>query len=518
MRVSGLSSGIDYESIITKMMDAQRVPVDRLKQQQQLLEWKRDDYRALNSKILEFKNLSFDMKLPSVYGSKKATSSDENSVAATGSSTSGVGQYSIEVKKLAKAASFNTGQLGATTGGTTKLSDIGWDLGDDEVATIEINGAASSVTITKDTTINDLVSAINKKSTTSGVKVTYDATMDRMFFNSTKVGANSEIKLEIKNADGAAASQDLTNLLKMTGGTADGVMSSGAVTPTTGGFSVKGVNAEVVFNGGITQQYESNTFTIAGINFTAKNETTGAVQINVSQDIDSVVDKIKNYVEKYNALIDEVNKETSEKVQRNYKPLTDAQREEMSDEDIKRWEEKARSGMLSRDSLLNDGLTKFRRAFSDTVGGLPADQLKTLSEIGISSTNIVGSSISGSYLDKGKLYIDEDKLRKAITENPDQVAALFTKDDAATSGDGVAVKLYDQASALVKQITDKAGTVGSADSSHLIGKDNQRLSEQIALLEIRMIEMENRYYKQFTAMENYINKMNSQGSWLSQQL
>ncbi len=144
-------------------------------------------------------------------------------------------------------------------------------------------------------------------------------------------------------------------------------------------------------------------------------------------------------------------------------------------------------------------------------------QLKSLAEIGISNINIKSSTITGSYADRGKLYIDETKLKQALTDNPDEVMALFTTNGATESTDGIATRLYDKASALFNQITEKAGATASVETTYLMGKENIRLTKQLSNLAERLDDLESRYYKQFTAMETYLSQMNSQSGWLSQQ-
>ncbi|MGM0884183.1 MAG: flagellar filament capping protein FliD [Bacillota bacterium] len=595
MRISGLASGLDTDELVKQLMNAQRIPMDKLSQKKQLLEWKRDDYRTLNNKILDFRNAAFDMKLQAGYMAKKVTSSQESIVSVTGSASANEGQYTLNIEKLARAASLTSGDLTGAASSTKTIGSLG--LVSDTQLKITGEKGVKSIDIRTGDTIEQLVTAINNESASTGIKASYDSTMDRLFFTSSKSGETSKINLELVNGesinnilgievkDGAqnfASDSSLVNgalvgsaivtvnydnndyNFNVTNTTSVGDLidqmnndlngaginvylnSSGqlsiynrdttktvlysddqgnsvvnalglnAMTVNNSITSVTGNNAKVLFNG-IEAEYESNTFSIVGMTFTAKQASSTTVDIGVSQDVDTVVGTIKTFVEKYNSLLDEVNKEVLEKRDRDYQPLTAAQREEMDEDEIKKWEERARSGMLSTDGMLTNGLNSLRRALSDSVSGLPAGQLKSLAEIGISNSNVSGSSITGSYADRGKLYIDETKLKKALTENPDEVMALFTTNAATESGDGIATRLYDKAAALFKQITDKAGTSTSIESNFLIGKENQRLSEQMSRLAERLEDLETRYYKQFTAMETYINQINSQSAWLSQQ-
>ncbi|MBD2868417.1 flagellar filament capping protein FliD [Paenibacillus arenilitoris] len=594
MRISGLASGLDTDTIIKDLMNAQRIPLDKMTQKKQLLEWKRDDYRTLNNKILEFRNAAFDMKLQSGYLAKKVSSSQENIVSVSGTPNASEGQYSIRVDQLAATAGFNTGNLSGDAGGSKTL-DLKLGLTGNSTLTLTGDKGSANIAIKTTDTIDQLVKAVNDQSNVTGIKATYDSTMDRLFFVSAKTGQASKIDMKIVN-DGTATNMDLNAALNMssrtiTGGAiatpisadnqtftmkVDGTdynfsvtnattieelvdqmnesltdtgitaslsngqlvlensllkpvafsdSNSGAVVTNLGlqsaltastQINVTGTNAKVLFNG-IASEYESNNFSIAGMTFDAKQVSADTVTVGVLQDVDAVVENIKKFVEKYNSLIDEINKETLEKRNRDFQPLTQAQKDEMEEDDIKRWEEKAKSGMLANDQLLSSGVYSLRRILSDTVNGLPVGQLKSLAEIGISNANVSGSTVSGAYSDRGKLYIDETKLKKAITENPDEVMTLFTTDGSTESTDGIATRLYDKAAALFNQITDRAGTATSIESNYELGKESQRISKQMAALTDRLTDLETRYYKQFTAMETFINQMNSQSSWLAQQ-
>lgn len=500
MRVSGLASGMDTDEIIKKLMAANRIPMEKLTQKKQLLEWKRDDYRSLNTKVLDLKNAAFEMKLQSGYKTQKATTSNENAVSVTASTLANAGQYSIKVEELATSASMTSGKLADGTTGATLLGGLG--LSGNETLSVTGNGVTETINVTQGMTLGQLVTEVNSKSNTTGLKATYDATVNRLFFTTDKTGSN-EIKLELSNNNPGA---ELADILKIgTGNTA----------------SAAGTDAKVYINGSATADtFATNTFSVAGLSFTVKETTAAAVNVNVTKDVDSVVEKIKKFVEKYNTLIDDVNKELVEKRNRSFLPLTAEQREEMDEDEIKNWEEKAKSGMLKSDSLLTSGLSSLRSALAESVEGLPANQLNSLAAIGISTANVSGASVSGSYLDQGKLYINETKLKEALENKPDEVMALFTTDGGIANeskDDGIATRLYDKASALITQITDKAGTLNTLEDKYAIGTETKRLNEDIKRMTSRLQDMEDRYYKQFSAMESYINKMNSQGSWLSQQ-
>ncbi|HZW67911.1 MAG TPA: flagellar cap protein FliD N-terminal domain-containing protein, partial [Pseudogracilibacillus sp.] len=109
MRVGGIVSGMDIEAMVNKLMEAERMPLDRLKQQQTQLEWKRDAFRDINSKLLDLDNMMLDMKMTTTYNPKTATSSQANAITATAGTSVSNGSYDIEVKELATRA-MNVGR------------------------------------------------------------------------------------------------------------------------------------------------------------------------------------------------------------------------------------------------------------------------------------------------------------------------------------------------------------------------------------------------------------------------
>src|SRR5699024_338128 len=114
MRVGGIASGMDVEAMVNKLMEAERIPLQKLQQQQTTLEWKRDAFRDVNSTLLELDNIVRDMKYSKFYKSKAATSSNEGAVTATAGANAPEGTYKIDVKNLATSAmNVSTGKVAA---------------------------------------------------------------------------------------------------------------------------------------------------------------------------------------------------------------------------------------------------------------------------------------------------------------------------------------------------------------------------------------------------------------------
>ena len=234
------------------------------------------------------------------------------------------------------------------------------------------------------------------------------------------------------------------------------------------------------------------------------------------------MNSIKTFVDKYNELIDLVTTSTSTKRNRDYSPLTDDEKEAMTDSQIEKWEAKAREGTLFSDSLLQGLTSSLRNSINTEVKGMGS--LNLLADIGI--------KVMDGYKNNGKLEIDEKKLNNALTNNFEEVKKLFTKTsstEATTAKDlstrrseqGFAERLYEeidsQMQKLMKKMGSSTGTAETIDQS-VIGKQLKIFKEQEDRLTSRLTDIENRYYKRFTAMETAIQKLNSQGSWLSQQL
>lgn len=237
--------------------------------------------------------------------------------------------------------------------------------------------------------------------------------------------------------------------------------------------------------------------------------------MTASTDTDYMVTKIKEFVDTYNGLVESMNSALKETTYRDYQPLTDEQKEEMSEDEIKKWEQKAKSGLLRSDSILSEGINGMRSSFMAAVGGLGDSQFNSLAKIGITTTK--------TYTDGGKLEIDEDKLLAAIENNPEQIVQLFTNsgtqdtvDGQSSDSRGIVDRLRNELSKMESKIVKKAGKTTSTESSYTIGKSIIDIDKRIETLNDKLEMIEARYWKQFTAMETAINKANSQSSLFTQ--
>jgi len=497
LRISGLASGMDIDQMVSELMRAHRMRVDKSYQQRQILEWQREDYRTINSRLLALRNAVLDMKLQGTFMAKSAFSSNSNVLTATAGSNAAAGEYSITVHSLAAGVTkSSTEALAASRNedGSVKTLEEQFGLTGEVTFTLQgnVNGEVKEQAFTFDAAsqnIHEVVAQVNKVGI--GITAGYDSNLERLFLMTTSTGEQAEIHVKADEQD------FLTSHLKLD--VKVGEDESNAY---------RGTDAVVDFNDAVGLKFSSNQFTIGGITVNLKEAGGQTVRVAVSHDVDAVVEKIKAFVETYNSTLESITGELYEQRYRDYLPLTDEQKKEMSDREIELWEEKARSGMLRGDQILNSIYSNIRSVTMAPVEGL-SGKYTSLSSIGITT---------GHYTERGKLHINETRLREALTSDLEGVMNLFTQGGEGTGQSGVAVKLYDAVNNAMSRITDKAGSSTALFDDSVLGRDIARLNESISLAEERLLRLEERYYRQFTAMEQAINRMNQQSMWLTQML
>ncbi len=481
------------------MMDAEKQPLNKLNQQKQTLEWKRDAYREVNTQIADMYSTTFNNMLMSTNWNKKTVTSSDSSVSAVAVSAEQNISTSMSVQQLATPTTYkSSGAINFTSGQSQTLKFNVTNPG--ETKPTEVN-----VTIAATDTIDDVISKLNS----SGLGVTAlkekisNGTdyVDTIAFTSNKTGEGFTL----------AAGDDATKsfLKDQLGFDVDD-----ATNELTA--NAEGKNAKFTFNG-LEMTKTSNNFTINGIKYTLNSVTDSnkTVTINSTTDTDGIFNNIKDFVDKYNTLIKSANEKVTESKYRDYKPLTDEQREAMTDKQIEQWEAKAKSGLLRSDSTLQNGLAEMRLDLYSTV---TIDGKKyQLADFGIET--------SDSYTDQGKLVIkDEAKLKQKITENPALVAKLFNADSPDTAKtknpeeQGIARRLKDTLNKMQTQISKQAGTESSVSTSFAIGKSLNEIETNISNMKTKLDDIETRYYKKFSALDTALEKLNSQSSYLTSML
>ncbi len=363
----------------------------------------------------------------------------------------------------------------------------------DKTYTMKIND--TDFTFTAKDSISSIMDKINKSD--AGVKISYMSTADKFVIESTVDGASGDVKLE---GDGA-------ELLFGKEG-------------ETGGYAVtEGQDAIVAVRyAGSSEVVEltrgSNSFSIDGLNVTAKGEfgyTDGvlstdpddAVTFETNVSSEKMVSAISDMVKEYNEILELVNSQLSTRPDNDYFPLTDEQKKDMSESEIKLWEEKAKAGILFGSSELRSLADDLRWAI------LPKDQ---------QAMEAMGISVSSSWQDNGKLSFDETKFKAALEQDPDAVKEAFTRSDGIASNLKNTMNKYVNTMGATKGILiEKAGSTHAPTSvlSNSIKSEIDDVDKILANLKERLKSEQDRYISQFTQLETLISQMNSQSSYLS---
>jgi flagellar hook-associated protein 2 len=353
---------------------------------------------------------------------------------------------------------------------------------------------------------DSLNSVINKvNSSSAGVSMFYDSFTDQLTLTRTETGNfqgkdslqtdgdGNIIKVAPENQEIVTSGDFIDNVLKFAGAEETG-----------------GDNAVFIINGLKTER-SSNTFDVSGVTFTLKQTFDDApVNISINNNTNDIYENIKGFVDKYNELIGKIQGEISEEKYKSYTPLTDEQREQLSDKQQEQWEEKAKSGTLRRDPTLTSLLTQMRTDFYTSVNSEGINPLyKQLSAIGIKTT--------ANYLEGGKLEINEAELKKAIEADPASVEKLFNASGTTNGERGIVQRLYDTVNTSMEKVKLKAGNSFSTNQQFTMGKQLDSLNKSIDRFEDRLTQIENRYWSQFTAMEKAIQRSNEQMAYLMQQ-
>lgn len=502
--IGGLATGLDTAELLKNMTVGTRSKIAKQQQTKQLLTWQTEAYRGISDKLINFsrKYTSFtsssNLLSESFYTSSNLTTSGSNASKISVSGTSPMaGEISIVSATTASAGgALSVKELTVDTdkaSATAKLSEI--SPTDPPITDFSLNiGGHDIVGLTADSTIQDVVNAINLKTADTGVAATYDATLGRFKFT-TNDGNEKTVA--------------------MTGGLSTALLGfSGDLT------IAKSSKSQIQIKFGDTGSImnlegDTNEFKVDGLTIKINDSfsTGDAVKLNTAVNTDVVFNSIKDMIKDYNDIIETLNKEYSTKRNRDFPPLSNEQRKELSETEAKAWDEKAKAGMLFGNSDIGNLKNDLRAVFFSDSSAM--SQLK---EIGITP--------STEWKDGGRIVLDEEKLKKAISENPENVKTIFSKPKSDTDSGGFMLKLKDVTDKYAKTegstkgvLIEKAGSTFSPLSmtKNKLLEQSQRVDKIIASLNRTLANEETRYQKQFTNLETVYARMNAQAGWLTQQ-
>ena len=581
--IYGLSgSGLDIESLVKMGMMNKQNQYDKMYQTQLKQTWVKEAYNTVYTDVKAFKESMSTFKMQSNMSAMQATSSNNDVVSVTANGAAAAMNHKITVEQVASNAYLMTAngakikRTNTSADNSAYLRDVLFEAGytkstdadgqtsyavrnsagkaethkGSEVAiSIEVQDSKDSdgkpvthkVEFTYDQifgenkTLNDLASAFSNSG--ANVQGGYDTVNDSFSLYNKTSGADNKIALKANNE----ASADLLNKLHLASYNAQDNKLGSEVKFTNGTMTdaAVGTNAKATIDGK-TYESDTNKLNVANViyNFngvSAKNAdgTYQASTISVSQDTDKIVDNVKKFVETYNSLIDSLNTKYREEKNTDYKPLTKKQEGEMTESQIDKWNEKAKSGLLYHDNNIYSIISDMRESLYTKVDAV--DTVLTDAKGNKYSYNSMSSIGITSSTNQGHITLDEEKLKKALTEDPDCVYQLFASDqdstyvagstnknqaDTYTSksdylNTGIANRLYNAMTTNISNLESYAGTSKETDDESYLGKLITNMNTKMTSFQTLMKSYESKLYEKYDAMEVALSKLGAQLSYIT---
>lgn len=635
MRMTGMMSGMDTESIIQELVAAKRTKVDDVKKKQTKLEWKQDAWKELNTKLknLQSKYLN-NMRFSTAYMKKTTKVSNSSAVSVITGENAVNGVQSLQVEQLARTAYLTGAEMKSAKGSLTALSKLSDLTGGESIAgsgqiKIQAGSKEVSMTITADTTISDVMNQLKD----AGLNANFDEKQQRLFISAKESGEANDFSIVGLDANGqtalgalgistgldAAARAEYQKWADYVGSTdtetaenmkalyqaeldksVEGYLTSykeltssieslqkdlEAATDEESKASIQKIIdqrkeqlAEIEKNINVTtttdeegnttytavatdaliekirQPYvdranyakkvvegkvnisasdgsskidgqdaiinlnkakftnSTNVFEINGLTLTALSETKAGedVTITTQDDTDGIYDMIKNFLKEYNSIINEMDKLYNADSASKLEPLTDDEKDALSDKEVEKYEKKIKDALLRRDS----NLSSIRTAFTTTMSsGVTVDGKKMyLSDFGIDTLGYFNAADN----EKNAYHIDgdpddentsgnADKLKALISSDPDTVVSFFSS---------LSRELYSSMDKLSSAV-EGYRSYGSFYDDKKMKSDYADYTTKIAELEEKVNDYEDKWYSKFSKMETALAKMQSNSSAIS---
>ena len=502
--MSGLISGLDTDSVIEALTSTRKQKVTTAQNDQKKLGWKQTIWEGINNNIKGlFQSHLGTMRFSNAY-SKMTTTVSDKSVAnvVTGDGAVEANQK-LRVEKLAKTAyltgkDLNGASKEETFTAASTLKDLGF-TGEGDTIKVNIGGKeAESLTVDENTTISDVLTTLKK----AGLNASFDADSQRFFISSKTTGSSNDFTLT-DGGNGALAALGLATAT-------DEEKAAPGFDQSDYATKIDGSDAVIYLNDAKFTS-DSNTFKINNLTITALEETgSKEVSLNTTTDTSGIYGMIKDMLGQYNKVVNEIDKYYGAASVRKYSMLSDDEKEAMSDDEVKEYEDKIKSGLLRGDG----NLATLRNLFSGVMNSGIEIGGKTyhLSDFGIGT----GSYFTTADNEKHALHIDgdkddattkdkTDKLSALIASDPDLVQQFFTK---------LSQNLYSKLSDASKSV-DGYRSFGSFYDDKKMKTDYDGYKTTIKTLEEKANDYEDKMYRQFAAMESTLSAMQSKSNALA---
>lgn len=578
--ILGLSTGIDSESVIEGMLAKTQTKIDKQLGLKQQTLWKQEIYRDVISNIQNLQRKYFDNLNPktnllskSFFSSQTVTSSSDSVIASSNQSRSS--ELTIDYIKQLATGSQVISQNSVTS--SIKLTIDPSKITSDSNINVSLDGVTRAIQLSGTSTeeiLSNLQETLNKSfgtgvvvqtdgtiTTLSSRQITFSGTPENLSIlglsasASNRVNLSSQLKdlklnqslnntsfkfkingvefnfdetktvsevIDTINQSKANVSLSYSNIndrfvlsSKILGQGVDidvedlsGNLMGSLFKVSSDEFNrIEGKNAILSVDG---QEIErnSNNFEVNQFKLNLVSTNTNKTVLSAKNSTNEVSSTITKFVEEYNSLVDKIYSLTTEKSEyRDYSPLTDAQKEEMSEKEIELWEKKAKTGLVRSDTNLVSLMSELRQSLMSK-----GDGSLSLNDMGITS---------GSYSDRGKLSIDSTKLNEALETRMDEVQALFTDVNTGLAQKFNAVLNKNAQTSLSNpgRLVSVAGIANtSSDIKNTMYDRIKSIESSITNLQRMYDSQKDRYWKQFSNLETAMSKLNSQSSWLTQQL
>lgn len=495
MRLTGLMSGMDTDSVIQELVAAKRTKVDDATKAQTKLGWKQDKWKELNTKLKSLQNKYLSsMRFSDAYTKKTTKVSNEGAVSVITGENAVMGVQSLEISNLAKTAYLTGAEISGKDGEKlTALSKLG-DMTDGITGTGNIQIKTGSQTVNIEVTSETTISDVLNKAKEAGLNASFDAKNQRFFISAKESGAADDFEITATDENGAAALSAL-----------------GLEIGTGKATKIDGQDACIVLNGAEFKS-STNTFEINGLTITALTETKAgeSITITTQQDTDGIYDMIKNFLQEYNSLVNEMDALYNADSAKGYEPLTSDEKEAMTETEIEEWESKIKDSLLRRDSNLNTVSSALREIMA---GGIEVNgQTMYLSSFGINTLSYFDAAdnernayhIDGD-ADDEHTSSNADKLKSMIASDPDTVISFFSQ---------LSQKLYTKMDELSSRV-DGYRSFGTFYDDKKMKSDYDDYTSKIEELEEKLADYEDKWYSKFSAMETAMAKLQSNASAIS---
>ena len=495
IRLTGMNSGLDTETIITELMKSYKTKSEKIEKKQTKLEWTQDAWKDLNKKVYGFYTNVSKLKYSSAYSLRKSSVSDQTKATVTASGNAVAGEQKLNVISTAQTGYLTGAKLDSTVTKDTVMASLGIN-GEETINIKSGDGTTKEVKIAAGDKLGEVIDKLRE----AGLNANFDNGNKRLYLSAKNSGKDNDFEITASNVKVLDAL---------------GINTAPTDPNKEAAVKLNGEDAVIKLNG-VKYTNTTNSFSINGLNITTTGITgeddADAITISTTVDSQGIYDKIKDFLTEYNEIVKEMSSLYNAESAKGYEPLTDEEKDSMSDREVEKWETKIKDSLLRKDNTLNTIMSSMSIAMSKSyeVNG----KKYSLANFGISTLNY----FSAAENEKGSYHIDGDSDDENTSGNTDKLMAAINKDPDAVVDfmKQLTTGLYDSIDKQMKSTTLRSAYTIYNDKQMQTEYDNY--TKLLKEWEKKISEKEDYYYKKFSAMETALGKLDSNSSYLSSML